>query len=74
MGLPVADSCWCLEKSTQYCRTIILQLKNKFIHKKITPQSFPGGPVVKTVLLKWALVQSLVRELRYHMSLGKAKK
>ena len=29
MGVPMADSCWCLTKTTKSCKAIILQLKNK---------------------------------------------
>ena len=36
-------------------------------------QDFPGGPVVKTLLLQGVQVQSLVGELRSHMPYGMAK-
>ena len=25
--IPMADSCWCLQKPTQFCKAIIIQLK-----------------------------------------------
>ena len=38
-------------------------------------RDFPGGPVVKTALvMQWAWVQSLVRELRSHMLCDMAEK
>ena len=35
--IPMVDSCWLWQKPTQYCQTIILQLKiNKFFKWKYT--------------------------------------
>ena len=31
--IPMADLCWCLAETTQFCRAINLQLKNKLIKK-----------------------------------------
>ena len=39
MCTPVADSCWCMAKTIQYCKVISLQLKiSKFILKKKKPR------------------------------------
>ena len=28
--IPIADACWCMEETTQYCKAVILQLKINF--------------------------------------------
>ena len=52
--IPVADSCWCMAKPTQYCKVINLQLKKKKrIYRwmkteplpALLPELLPAGPM-----------------------------
>ena len=48
--IPMADSCEVWQKTTKFCKAIILQLKqNKTKQKMHCGQDFPGDPLAKTL-------------------------